>query len=69
MRAAPPTPTTPDPRSFQCMECGRRLSTRAAERAAFGDFGCPGCGGSDIGEAEAALIISYGSTPISRVTL
>lgn len=34
---------------FQCMECGRKFRTaKAAERAAFGDRGCRGCGGSDI---------------------
>ena len=34
---------------FQCMECGKNFySTRAAERATFGDEGCPGCGGTDI---------------------
>lgn len=34
---------------FKCMECGRKFKTaKAAERAAFGDRGCPGCGGSDI---------------------
>lgn len=34
---------------FACQECGRAFySTRAAERASFGDDGCPGCGGSDI---------------------
>lgn len=37
---------------FKCMECGRKFKTvKAAERAAFGPDGCPGCGGSDIGEA------------------
>lgn len=35
--------------SFKCQECGYRFRTvRAAERAAFGDAGCPGCGGSDV---------------------
>lgn len=34
---------------FQCMECGRTFySAKSAERAAFGDSGCPGCGSSDI---------------------
>ena len=34
---------------FACMECGKKFyTTRAAERASFGDDGCPGCGGSDI---------------------
>ncbi|MEE8241512.1 MAG: hypothetical protein V3R16_09615 [Nitrospirales bacterium] len=38
---------------FECMECGVRLTAMAAEYAAFGDFGCPSCGGSDIDEAVA----------------
>ena len=34
---------------FQCLECGKKFySVGAAERASFGDNGCPGCGGSDI---------------------
>jgi DNA-directed RNA polymerase subunit RPC12/RpoP len=34
---------------FECMECGRKFySVAAANKAAFGDNGCPGCGGSDI---------------------
>ncbi len=34
---------------FACLECGHRFRTlKSAERAAFGDEGCPGCGGSDI---------------------
>lgn len=34
---------------WKCMECGRKFRTaKAAQRAAFGDRGCPGCGGSDI---------------------
>src|SRR6266404_67524 len=34
---------------FACMECGKKFySAAAAERAAFGDNGCPSCGGSDI---------------------
>ncbi len=34
---------------YACLECGRKFySTRAAEKASFGDDGCPGCGGSDI---------------------
>lgn len=42
--------------AFQCMECGYRFrSVAAAERAAFGDDGCPGCGGSDVDEADSAL--------------
>lgn len=34
---------------FQCLECGKKFySAKAAEKASFGDEGCPGCGGSDI---------------------
>jgi Zn finger protein HypA/HybF involved in hydrogenase expression len=34
---------------FVCLECGHRFKTvEAAERAAFGDHGCPKCGSSDI---------------------
>ena len=34
---------------FACQECGHKFRTvKAAERAAFGDAGCPSCGGSDI---------------------
>ena len=34
---------------YMCQECGRKFRTvRAAERAAFGSRGCPGCGGSVI---------------------
>jgi hypothetical protein len=36
---------------FACCECGHKFySAAAAERASFGDSGCPGCGGSDIDE-------------------
>ena len=35
---------------FACLECGRLFYTvTGAERAQ--SHGCPGCGGSDIGEA------------------
>ncbi len=34
---------------FACMECGHKFKTiKAAEKAAYGDSGCPKCGGSDI---------------------
>jgi hypothetical protein len=34
---------------FMCQECKKEFYTvKAAERASFGDGGCPGCGGSDI---------------------
>lgn len=35
---------------FQCMECGKKLTLKQAERAAYGADGCPRCGGSDIDE-------------------
>jgi DNA-directed RNA polymerase subunit RPC12/RpoP len=35
-------------RDFVCLECGRRMTARAAERATTGNDGCPGCGGVDI---------------------
>jgi predicted nucleic acid-binding Zn-ribbon protein len=39
--------------SFSCMECGHQFKTvKSAERAAFGDRGCPKCGGSDIDLSE-----------------
>lgn len=38
---------------FECQECGRKFySVAAAEKAMFGDTGCPGCGGSDIDESS-----------------
>jgi hypothetical protein len=41
-------PTAREP-LFECQECGKKFYTeKAAERASFGDHGCPGCGGSDI---------------------
>lgn len=34
---------------FHCLECGHGFGTvKAAERASFGESGCPKCGGSDI---------------------
>jgi len=34
---------------WRCQECGHPFpNVAAAERAAFGDEGCPECGGSDI---------------------
>ncbi|KKM61735.1 hypothetical protein LCGC14_1528690 [marine sediment metagenome] len=38
-------------RPLQCMECGKKLTLRQAERAVHGD-GCPRCGGSDIDTAD-----------------
>ena len=41
---------------FACQECGYRFRTvKAAERAAFGDDGCPKCGSSDVDLAPATL--------------
>jgi predicted nucleic acid-binding Zn-ribbon protein len=37
---------------FACMECGKRLTLKGAERAM--SVGCPGCGGSDIDLAPSA---------------
>lgn len=35
--------------NWYCQECGYKFKTaKAAERASFGDRGCPKCGGSDI---------------------
>jgi predicted nucleic acid-binding Zn-ribbon protein len=34
---------------FYCQECGHGFRTvKAAEKASFGESGCPKCGGSDI---------------------
>jgi hypothetical protein len=34
---------------FYCQECGHAFRTvKAAEKASFGDAGCPKCGGADI---------------------
>lgn len=35
-------------RGWQCQECGKRMTAKAAERAMFGADGCTKCGGSDI---------------------
>ena len=44
-----PEPLTQEQPMFKCMECGHEFrSVRTAEKAAFGDDGCPGCGSSDI---------------------
>ena len=35
--------------TLACVECGHKFRTiKAAERAAYGDAGCPDCGSSDI---------------------
>lgn len=36
------------PKDWQCMECGRKMTARSAEKAMNGRVGCTGCGGSDI---------------------
>ncbi len=34
---------------FYCQDCGHRFRTvKAAQKAAFGDNGCPRCGSSDV---------------------
>lgn len=34
---------------FACQECGKKFyNAESANRAVFGDNGCPKCGGSDI---------------------
>jgi hypothetical protein len=34
---------------FYCQECGYRFKAlKAAEKASFGDDGCPRCGGCDV---------------------
>lgn len=44
-----PKPTS----GFACMECGHKFKTvKAAEKASFGDKGCPKCGGADIDLVE-----------------
>ena len=44
--------TTTKIRPFECMECGKKLTLRQAEKAVFGN-GCPRCGGADIDESGA----------------
>lgn len=40
---------TNDRYEWRCQECGKVFKTvAAAEKAAFGDRGCPKCGSSDI---------------------
>lgn len=34
-------------KDWECLECGRKFTARAAEKAVNGD-GCPTCGGCDI---------------------
>jgi len=37
---------TKQAKDFQCLECGRKLTTLGAAKAM--NDGCPGCGGVDI---------------------
>ena len=38
-------------KDWQCMECGKLMTLKAAEKASFGPDGCPRCGGADIDQA------------------
>ncbi len=40
------TTTTKKIKEFECLECRRAMTLRAAEKAM--SVGCPGCGGVDI---------------------
>lgn len=41
--------TKKNPYAWRCQECGYTFrSVAAAEKATYGNVGCPGCGGSDI---------------------
>lgn len=56
---------------FWCQECGKGFtSVKAAERAAFGDKGCPKCGGSDIdcSPPKPAKICTAWCTTVCRCT-
>jgi len=45
---------------FACVECGKKFySAKAAEKAAYGDSGCPGCGGSDIDLNTSASEVAH----------
>lgn len=46
------------PKDFQCLECGRRMTAKQAEKATTGTEGCPGCGGADIDLAPAEPTIA-----------
>jgi hypothetical protein len=54
------------PKDWQCQECGRLMTTKAAERAMFGDDGCPGCGGTDIDLASPKTIPSKKSRSLGE---
>ena len=46
------TTRKPARRDWECLECGRKLTLRQAERAS--SVGCPKCGGVDIDLRRAA---------------
>lgn len=55
---------------WACQECGHIFrTTKAAERAAFGDNGCPKCGGSDIDQMpyDNAKALQKGGDPKSAL--
>lgn len=41
------------PKNWMCMECGKRLTFKQAEKASYGVQGCPKCGGVDISLRES----------------
>jgi len=50
------TKNKPTTSGFACTECGHKFKTiKAAEKASFGDHGCPKCGGSDIDLASPRI--------------
>ncbi len=58
---------------FACMECGHKFKTiAAAQKASFGDKGCPKCGGADIDLApveapkRAPKPVSYSNEDFDR---
>jgi Zn finger protein HypA/HybF involved in hydrogenase expression len=54
---------TSKPVLFECRECGKKFFTvAAAERASFGDRGCPKCGGSDI-DVPTVRVLRHHATP------
>lgn len=55
---------------FACLECGHKFKTvKAAEKAAFGDRGCPKCGGSDIDLAPARKPTKAAMTVVTAIAL
>ena len=47
-------------KDWECMECGKRMTLKQAERATSGTEGCPGCGGVDI-DMAARTETNHGS--------